>query len=101
MWVHNGKAKRCATLSGWDVNQSEAFRCLMCVENGRKIDLKLRSETSTLSKNTGKDGETEENDKNINSKKSKDGLNRTKRVLTDPSPKKDNMGNLIANKRQS
>ena len=79
MWVHNGKAKRCATLSGWDVNQSEAFRCLMCVENGRKIDLKLRSETSTLSKNTGKDGETEENDKNKNSKKSKDGLNRTKK----------------------
>ena len=101
MWVHNGKAKRCATLSGWDVNQSKAFRCLICVENGRKIDLKLRSETSTLFKNTGKDGETEENDKNKNSKKSKDGLNRTKRVLTDPSLKKDNMGNPIANKKQS
>ena len=55
MWVHNGKTKRCATLSGWDENQSEAFRCLMCVENGRKIDLQLRSETLTLSKNTGKD----------------------------------------------
>ena len=100
MWVHNGKTKRCATLSGLDENQPEAFRCLMCVENGRKIELHLRSETSTLSKNTGKDCESEESDKNKNSKNSKNGINRTKRVLTDPSPKKDNMGNPIASKKQ-
>merc|ERR1711888_553513 len=102
MWVHNGKTKtkRCAALSGWDENQSEAFRCLTCVENGRKIDLQLRSETSTLSKNMGKDCESEESDNNKNSKNSKNGINRTKRVLTDPSPKKDNMGNPIANKKQ-
>ena len=101
MWVHNGKTKRCATLSGWDENQTEAFRCSKCVENGRKIDLQLRSETSTLSKNTGKDCESEESDNNKNSKNSKNGINRTKRILTDPSPKKDNMGNPIANKKQS
>merc|ERR1711874_625707 len=45
------------------------------------------------SKNMARDGRCKEGN-NSNS------INRTKRTLQDPSPKKDEMGNLSANKRQ-
>ena len=67
------------------------------MESGREIDLQLRNETLALSKNMGKDCESKESN---NNKNSKNGINRTKRILTDPSPKKDKMGNLSANKKQ-
>merc|ERR1711874_348880 len=53
-----------------------------------------QDEFLVYSKNMARDGRCKEGNNSNNS------INRTKRTLQDPSPKKDEMGNLSANKRQ-
>merc|ERR1711874_859374 len=91
LWIHNGKSKKCAGLSEKDENQADTFRCPKCLESDREINLQLRNEFLVYSKNMARD---------CKSKEGNNSINRTKRTLQDPSPKKDEMGNLSANKRQ-
>merc|ERR1711874_425678 len=94
LWIHGGKSKKCAGLSGKDENQADTFRCPKCIENDREINLKLRDELVFSKKYMARDCKSKEGNNSNNS------INRTKRTLQDPSPKKDEMGNLSANKRQ-
>ena len=98
LWIHNGKTRQCAGLSGKDVTQADTFRCPKCLESNLEINLELRNKRVALSKkNMARDGKSKEGK---NSKNSNNSINRTKRSLQDPSPEKDEMGNLSKNKRQ-
>merc|ERR1711874_85047 len=92
LWIHNGKSKKCAGLSGKDENQADTFKCPKCIENDREINLKLRDEILIYSKNMARDGRCKEGN-NSNS------INRTKRTLQDPSPKKDEMGKPVCKQK--
>ena len=50
LWIHNGKIKQCAGLSGRDVTQADTFRCPKCLECNLEINLELRNEMVALSK---------------------------------------------------
>ena len=49
-WIHNGKIKQCAGLSGKVVTHADTFRCPKCLEENREINLELRDNTVALSK---------------------------------------------------
>ena len=49
-WIHNGKTRQCAGLSGKVVTHADTFRCPKCLESNREINLELRNKTVALSK---------------------------------------------------
>ena len=94
-WIHNGKTKQCAGLSGKVVTHADSFRCPKCLQNNREINLELRDNTIALSKKN-----TASHDKNNECNSSKNSINRTKRGLQEPSPEKDERGNPCKKQRQ-
>ena len=89
-WIHNGKKTKCTGLDGKDKINVDEFKCPSCIENNREINLELRDRALAISKGAAK---------NCKSKKG-DVTTGTKRMLPDPSPKKDVTGNPSTHKKQ-